>query len=203
MADYPSGCSKRMRRSGATAPALGKCSKRLQGSFATRASLSTHPLRSLETNRISACQIARYLRFGKTPIECFTLQSTPSPGETFPLSMNNCTSCLPCAGRRDNSAHWKRRREARSRRPDNVSQAPPAQGIFHPCCVGGKIGSISRGLKLTALCLDNGVKVRLVCCAAAATLEDSPLLNGKHHMMNIGFHLGGRLQVHRLGTDRT
>src|SRR5262245_7049407 len=55
----------------------------------------------------------------------------------------------------------------------------------------GMAGSALRRFGLAALCLNNGVQVRLISCAATAPLEDSTLLNGKRHVMNVAFHLGG------------
>jgi len=77
-----------------------------------------------------------------------------------------------------------------SRGPDNVNQAP-AQGKVLPFSRRGMAGNALRRSGLAALCLNNGVQIRLISCAATAPLEDSTLLNGKRHVMNVAFHLGG------------
>ena len=69
---------------------------------------------------------------------------------------------------------------ATSRSKHEMLAAPP--------CVGA---CALRRFGLATLCLNNGVQVRLISGATTATLEDGTLLNGKSHVMNVAFHLGG------------
>ena len=86
------------------------------------------------------------------------------------------------------------RRAPTSCSPDKSSKSPGAERSQDLLASGACAqGSHSRRRWLGTLCLDNGVQVRLVSCAPTATLEDSTLLNGKHHVMNVTFYLGGRL----------